>query len=308
MRLIRSALAAAGASLLTGACACRRRRLHRDRLRRPRTNSSAPADSAHRHQRHSRLRSRSSNRTASRPWSPQEKRSVGLQEGSPERPVLGRKRDEELRGHSCHATRRRAQAEAGRPRQYAPPRTPSRKGRRLRLRRPAQPHERDSGLHELRTMDRRRQSQPPTSRDLPAATRLIGCEAHAPSFRPAAERPTRTRTTSWWAEILQRVTGQVAGESASRGTNLQAARALLATAFEERRDEPFATTSCTASTSPRRHRPTSRCTGLAYQMADGAIVSNAHDLAVFFGALLRGKLVPPRTRRSDADDRPRLTW
>jgi D-alanyl-D-alanine carboxypeptidase len=28
--------------------------------------------------------------------------------------------------------------------------------------------------------------------------------------------------------------------------------------------------------------------------ADGAIVSNAHDLAVFFGALLRGKLVPVR--------------
>ena len=27
--------------------------------------------------------------------------------------------------------------------------------------------------------------------------------------------------------------------------------------------------------------------------ADGAIVSNAHDLAVFFGALLRGRLVPP---------------
>jgi hypothetical protein len=31
--------------------------------------------------------------------------------------------------------------------------------------------------------------------------------------------------------------------------------------------------------------------------ADGAIVSNAHDLAVFFGALLRGKLVPARGRR-----------
>ena len=28
--------------------------------------------------------------------------------------------------------------------------------------------------------------------------------------------------------------------------------------------------------------------------ADGALVSNAHDLVVFFGALLRGKLVPPR--------------
>ena len=28
--------------------------------------------------------------------------------------------------------------------------------------------------------------------------------------------------------------------------------------------------------------------------ADGAIVSSARDLAVFFGALLRGQLVPPR--------------
>ena len=34
--------------------------------------------------------------------------------------------------------------------------------------------------------------------------------------------------------------------------------------------------------------------GLGGPWADGAIVSNAHDLAVFFGALLRGKLVPPR--------------
>jgi len=34
--------------------------------------------------------------------------------------------------------------------------------------------------------------------------------------------------------------------------------------------------------------------GLGGPWADGAIVSNAHDLAVFFGALLRGELVPPR--------------
>jgi D-alanyl-D-alanine carboxypeptidase len=33
--------------------------------------------------------------------------------------------------------------------------------------------------------------------------------------------------------------------------------------------------------------------GLGGPWADGAIVSNAHDLVVFFGALLRGKLVPP---------------
>jgi Beta-lactamase len=33
--------------------------------------------------------------------------------------------------------------------------------------------------------------------------------------------------------------------------------------------------------------------GLGGPWADGAIVSNARDLAVFFGALLRGQLVPP---------------
>jgi D-alanyl-D-alanine carboxypeptidase len=34
--------------------------------------------------------------------------------------------------------------------------------------------------------------------------------------------------------------------------------------------------------------------GLGGPWADGAIVSNARDLAVFFGALLRGQLVPPK--------------
>ncbi len=34
--------------------------------------------------------------------------------------------------------------------------------------------------------------------------------------------------------------------------------------------------------------------GLGGPWADGAIVSNAHDLAVFLGALLRGKIVPPK--------------
>ena len=34
--------------------------------------------------------------------------------------------------------------------------------------------------------------------------------------------------------------------------------------------------------------------GLGGPWADGAIVSNARDLAVFFGALLRGRLVPRR--------------
>jgi D-alanyl-D-alanine carboxypeptidase len=34
--------------------------------------------------------------------------------------------------------------------------------------------------------------------------------------------------------------------------------------------------------------------GLGGPWADGAIVSSARDLAVFFGALLRGKVVPPR--------------
>ncbi len=33
--------------------------------------------------------------------------------------------------------------------------------------------------------------------------------------------------------------------------------------------------------------------GLGGPWADGAVVSNARDLAVFFGALLRGNLVPP---------------
>jgi CubicO group peptidase (beta-lactamase class C family) len=46
--------------------------------------------------------------------------------------------------------------------------------------------------------------------------------------------------------------------------------------------------------------------GLGGPWADGAIVSNARDLAVFFGALLRGRLVPARLVAPDEDDRARL--
>ena len=205
MRLI-PALAVAGV-LLAGAAVA-------DRARAP-----ARRRPAHRHERHPR---RDHARRAGR--QAHDRRFGGgrdrRQEGSPRRPLLGRKHHEELRGDGRHAARRRAQARSGRPCQHAPPGTPSR-GSADPASESAQPHERHSGLHGARAVDERRRAQP-TRRHLPAAARLVRRQAPA---RVPARKPRVLLEHE-----LSRARGDppaghrpVAGHPAA-GTNLRAAR------------------------------------------------------------------------------------
>ena len=87
---------------------------------------------------------------------------------------------------------------------------------------PAEPHERDSRLHAARAMGQRGRSQP-ARRDPGAAARLVSCTRARSSTGPEARPPTRTRTTSCSAEILERLTGRRVGRAAARA-HLRAAR------------------------------------------------------------------------------------
>ena len=151
-----------------------------------------------------------------------------------------------------------AQARAGRPRQHAPPGTPSRRTAHPSSE-SAQPHERHSRLHGARAVAKRRRAQP-AGRDLPAAARLVGRQAptRVPARKPGlllehelsrarGDPPARHRA----------VAGHdcFGNESSSRSASRQ--RRTRADA------EPSATNSCTATTSPGRRPRTSRCTGSA---------------------------------------------
>ncbi len=110
-------------------------------------------------------------------------------------------------------------------------------------------------------------------------------------FQPGSRASYSNTNYLLLAEILQRVTGR-----------------SLATLLRERVFEPLGLTATSYESGRRALRgsdlhgydvggspPTDvSLHGLGGPWADGAIVSNAHDLAVFFGTLLRGKLVPPQ--------------
>jgi D-alanyl-D-alanine carboxypeptidase len=122
--------------------------------------------------------------------------------------------------------------------------------------------------------------------------RLVSSAARLPlEFPPGSQASYSNTNYLVLAEILQRVTGR-----------------SLAGLLRERIFEPLGLES-TAYESGRRILRDDQLHGydlsgapptdvslhrLGGPWADGAIVSNAHDLAVFFVALLRGQLVPPR--------------
>jgi len=91
-------------------------------------------------------------------------------------------------------------------------------------------------------------------------------------------------------EILQRVTGRSVG--ALLRERIFEPLGLHATRYEGGRRDLHAEELHGYDVTLSPPRDVSRY-GLGGPWADGAIVSNAHDLAVFFGALLRGQLVPP---------------
>jgi len=122
--------------------------------------------------------------------------------------------------------------------------------------------------------------------------RLISSVARLPlEFSPGSRASYSNTNYLVLGEILERVTGQ-----------------SLASLLRERVFDPLDLTATEYESGRRRvgedgmhgydlssSSPTDVSSyGLGGPWADGAIVSNAHDLAKFFTALLRGKLVPPR--------------
>ena len=122
--------------------------------------------------------------------------------------------------------------------------------------------------------------------------RLVASAARLPlEFRPGSRASYSNTNYLVLAEILRRVT-----------------REPLPKLLRERIFEPLGLDSTTYEGGRRRldrdqmhgydvalSPPTDvSLHGLGGPWADGAIVSNARDLAVFFGSLLRGRLVPPR--------------
>ena len=122
--------------------------------------------------------------------------------------------------------------------------------------------------------------------------RLVSSVARVPLEFPPGSRASYSNTNYLvLAEILQRVTRRSLARLLQE--RIFGPLGLTATAYESGgrtlRDDQMHGYDVSASppTDVSLH-------GLGGPWADGAIVSNAHDLAVFFVALLRGKLVPPR--------------
>jgi D-alanyl-D-alanine carboxypeptidase len=123
------------------------------------------------------------------------------------------------------------------------------------------------------------------------AQRLVSAAARLPlDFTPGSRGSYSNTNYLVLGEILERLTGRPVAELLSE--RIFEPLGLTATAFEPSHkalsDDQMHGYDITGTT-PRDvslHR-------LGGPWADGAVVSNARDLAVFFGALLRGELVPP---------------
>ena len=164
-----------------------------------------------------------------------------------------------------------------------------RAGRRIRIRHLSN---HTSGIPEymqLRAVGEHRGAQP-TGRDPGEAAHLVGGEASARVPARAARRPTRTRTTSCSARSSS-VSPTDVSRSCSSGESSH--RSAWRQPPSRAGNGRFRPTRCTATTSPGSTPRDVSLQRLGGPWADGAIVSNARDLAVFFGALLRGQLVPP---------------
>ena len=122
------------------------------------------------------------------------------------------------------------------------------------------------------------------------ARRLVSAAARASlEFKPGSQASYSNTNYLVLGEILERLTGRRVAELLRK--RIFEPLGLTATAFEPARqalsDDQMHGYDITGG-KPRDvslHR-------LGGPWADGAVVSNARDLAVFFGALLRGKLVP----------------
>jgi D-alanyl-D-alanine carboxypeptidase len=164
-----------------------------------------------------------------------------------------------------------------------------REGRRIRL---ANLLNHTSGIPDYMRLEPWRSAVAGNPRAVIPPRRLVSSAARLPlEFRPGSRASYSNTNYLVLAEIVQRVTGR-----------------RLPALLRERIFEPLRLTSTTYEAGRRVLRETDlhgydvsgsppldvSLYGLGGPWADGAIVSNANDLATFFGALLRGRLVPPR--------------
>ena len=163
-----------------------------------------------------------------------------------------------------------------------------REGRRIRLRHLLS---HTSGIPDYMRLEPWSSAVARDPRTVISPRRLVSSAARLPlEFRPGSRASYSNTNTLVLAEILERRTGRRLGVLLR--DRIFRPLGLTATAYESgRRDLRDQMHGYDVSSSPpsdvSRH-------GLGGPWADGAIVSNARDLAVFFGALLRGRLVPRR--------------
>jgi D-alanyl-D-alanine carboxypeptidase len=121
--------------------------------------------------------------------------------------------------------------------------------------------------------------------------RLVTSAARLPlQFRPGSRASYSNTNYLVLGEILQRVTDRSVGTLLRE--RIFEPLGLNATRYKGGRRDLRAEELHGYDVTLSPPRDVSRY-GLGGPWADGAIVSNAHDLAAFFGALLRGQLVPP---------------
>jgi D-alanyl-D-alanine carboxypeptidase len=164
-----------------------------------------------------------------------------------------------------------------------------REGRRIRLRNLLN---HTSGIADYMQLEPWRSAVARNPRVVISARRLVSSAAKLPlEFPPGSQASYSNTNYLVLAEVLQRVTGR--SPATLLRERIFEPLGLEATAFESGRrtlgDDQMHGYDVSASppTDVSLH-------GLGGPWADGALVSNARDLAVFFLALLRGQLVPPR--------------
>ena len=164
-----------------------------------------------------------------------------------------------------------------------------REGRRIRLRNLLN---HTSGIPDYMELEPWRSAVGRNPRVVISPRRLVASAAGlALEFRPGSRASYSNTNYLVLGEIVQRITGRSLAR-VLRG-RVFGPLGLTATAYESGRrtlrgDQMHGyDVSGSPPTDVSLH-------GLGGPWADGAIVSNARDLAVFFGALLRGQLVPPR--------------
>jgi D-alanyl-D-alanine carboxypeptidase len=164
-----------------------------------------------------------------------------------------------------------------------------RDGRRIRL---AHLLNHTSGIPDYMGLDPWRTAVTRYPRAVIPQRSLISAAAALPlEFRPGSRASYSNTNYLVLAEIVRRATGRPLAAQlrdrlfeplALRATSYRAGRRAIGLSELHGYD-----VASTPPTDVSLH-------GLGGPWADGAIVSNARDLATFFGALLRGRLVPPR--------------